>query len=126
MFLFGIIAAASGGDIGSDYFLAISIMIAYLPFLYLIIVAALKRGNDIGEDKQYCYSFIGFLVCLIIRLFTMDELDISFYILLGGVGFNFLALFIDGEEDVNLSGTKPLQPYDEQISWQEDENDTDD
>jgi len=127
----GIIVAASGGDIESYEGLGVAAIFAYIPFIVLLVLASIKRGHDIGnmnlfdnisDNVNVSSTFIVFLIILIIRLFTMDELSIGFYILLAVCGLHFLVLlFYKGEDEVNLHGTKPLQPYEDQIKWWQDE-----
>ena len=127
----GIIIAASGGDIESYEGLGVAAIFAYIPFILLLVLASIKRGHDIGnlnlfdytnDDMNVSSSFIVFLIILIFRLFTLDELSTDFYILLAICGLHFLVLlFYPGEDEVNIHGTKPLQAYEEQIKWWQDE-----
>ena len=68
------------------------LLFCIIPCVILIILASIKRCHDIGEDGLYIF-----------KAFTHFKLDCK-----------------EGDEGLNAYGSEPLEPYDEQIAWQED------
>ena len=67
------------------------LLLCLIPCVILIIMADIKRSHDLGEDGWYAF-----------KAFTLYQL-----------------FFKEGDEGLNAYGSVPLEPYDDQIYWQE-------
>ena len=81
-------------------------MVSYIPGIYLMVVAGIKRAHDSGAKWWYSLAVVALL--LVINIFT---------IVLGIAGCIFL--FKDkSEEGVNEYGSDPTQPYYSQLEYE--------
>lgn len=68
------------------------LLFCIIPCMILIILASIKRSHDFGEDGLFIF-----------KAFAKFQLHCK-----------------EGDEGLNAYGSEPLEPYDEQIAWQED------
>lgn len=82
-------------------------MLSYLPGIYLLVAAGVKRAHDSGANWWYSLAVVALL--FFINVFT---------IVLGVAGCVFL--FKDKSEDrINEYGTNPTQAYEPQLRYEE-------
>ncbi len=67
------------------------LLLTLIPCVILIILAGIKHSHDLGEDGWYIFN-----------VFT-----------------NFNLFCKEGYECLNAYGSVPLEPYDDQIFWQQ-------
>jgi uncharacterized membrane protein YhaH (DUF805 family) len=67
------------------------LLLTLIPCVILIILAGIKRSHDLGEDGWYIFN-----------AFT-----------------NFNLYCKEGDEGLNAYGSEPLEPFDDQIIWQQ-------
>ncbi len=103
----GFVLGALGVEVlteGEKYVFAIVCMI---PSAYIAIAAGVKRTHDTGVS--HWYSLVPLIPIFFLNIFT---------IVIFGAGCIYL--FKDaGEDGVNAHGSNPVQPYHEQLQWDE-------